>query len=155
MSVLVAVFAVAMMVAPQASSATGSIVGCVSDTMRQRLPGATVVVKGVDLRITVADSAGCYEVNDLPPASYRVTARLAGLDNVTHDRVAVAQSAPARLDFTTRPSAICECAHVAGSLGELSDRAEAVLHVRLSDSDQGLSTPQGYYRHTARPCSLQ
>jgi hypothetical protein len=150
MSVLGAVLAVAMMVAAQASTATGSIVGCVSDTMRQQLPRATVVVKGVGVqRITVADGAGCYALNDLPPASYRVTARLAGFDNVTHNRVVVAQSTATRLDFTTRPSADCECVHVAGSLGELSDRAEAVLHVRLSDSDQEPSTPQGYYRHSA------
>jgi hypothetical protein len=146
MPILAAVLAAAVMVAAPGSSTAGAIFGCVSDTMRQRLPGATVVVKkGALQRNTVADSAGCYELNNLPPASYRVTARLAGFDNVTRDRVVVAHSTLTRLDFTTRPSAICECVHVAGTLGELSDRAAAVLHVRLSDSEAASSTPQGYY----------
>jgi hypothetical protein len=55
--------------APQASSTAGSIVGCVSDIMNQRLPGAGVVAKsgGVE-RTAVADNSGCYELKDLPPA---------------------------------------------------------------------------------------
>jgi hypothetical protein len=149
MPILAAVLAAAVMVAAQASSTAGSIVGCVSDPM-QRLPRATVVVKSGGLeRITVADSAGCYELKDLPPGSYRVIARLAGFDNVTRDRVVVADAAPTRVDFTTHVSAMCECVLVTGSLGELVDRADAVLHVRLSGSKLAPSTPQGYYRHSA------
>ena len=60
----------------------------------------------------------------------------------------VAPSTPTRLDLTTRVSLICECIRVAGSLAVLWDHADAVLHVRLSDSEQS-STPQGYYRHSA------
>jgi hypothetical protein len=56
---------------------------------------------------------------------------------------------PTHLDFTTRVSAMCECVLVTGSLGELSERADAVLHVRLSDSELVPSTIQGYYRHSA------
>jgi hypothetical protein len=122
-----------------------------SDTLRQKLPGATVVAKGGGVqRTTVADSDGCYELKDLPPASYRVTARLAGFDNVTRDRLVVAPSTATRLDLSTRVSSMCECVRVGGAtLADQWDHADAVLHVRLTDSEPTSSTPQGYYRHRA------
>jgi hypothetical protein len=122
-----------------------------SDTTTQRVPGATIVAKsGGVRRTTVADAAGCYELKDLPPASYRVTARLAGFDNVTRDRVVLAPSAVAHLDFTMRVSSICECIRVGGTtLVDQWDHADAVLHVRLAESEAAPSTPQGYYRHSA------
>jgi hypothetical protein len=150
MPMLAFVLAAAVTLAAQGSSAAGSIVGCVSDTTRQRVPGATVVAKGAGIqRITVADSAGCYEMKDLPPSSYRVTARLEGFDNVTRDRLVVAPSTATRLDFTMHISTICECIRFTGSMAEHWDRADAVLHVRLSDSEPEPSTPQGLYRHSA------
>jgi hypothetical protein len=147
--ILAVVLAAAVMAAPQESGTAGSIVGCMSD-MLQRLPGVTVAAVGSGVkRTTVADSAGCYELKDLPPASYRVTARLEGFDNVTRDRVVVAPSTPTRLDLKTQVSAICECVRAVGSLADFRDRADAVLHVRLSDSEPAPSTPRGYYRHSA------
>jgi hypothetical protein len=137
-------------VAAQTPAAAGSLVGCMSDTRTQPVPGATVVAKnGGVQRTTVADPAGCYEMKDLPPATYRVTARLAGFDNVTRDRVVVALATVAHLDFTMRVSSICECVRVAGTLADQWDHADAVLHVRLTDSESSPSTPQGYYRHSA------
>ena len=148
--ILAVVLTAAAALATQESGRAGSIVGCVSDTTRQQLPGATVVAKGGGLqRRTVADSAGCYALNDLPPASYRVTARLLGFDNVTRDRVVVAPAAATHLDLTTRVSSICECIEFRPNLSELYDRADAVLHVRLSDSEPVPSTPDGYHHHTA------
>jgi hypothetical protein len=144
------VLANAMMVAAQETSTAGSIVGCMSDDARQRLPGAWVVARsGGVQRKAVTDSLGCYELKDLPPASYRVAARLPGFDNVTRDRLVVAPSIATRLDFTTRISAICECVQVTRSLAEHRDHADAVLHVRLADAEPVPSTPQGYYRHSA------
>jgi hypothetical protein len=139
-----------MMVALQASITSSSINGCMSDVQSRPVPGATVVAKGGGVeRNTVADHAGCYELKDLPPASYRVTARLAGFDNVTRDGLVVVSSTPRRLDFTMRVSSICECVRVTGSLAEQWAHADAVLHVRLSESEAVASTPQGYYRHAA------
>jgi hypothetical protein len=143
--------AAAVQVAAQTPAAAGSLVGCLSDTTRQRVPGATIVAKsGGTQRTTVADAAGCYELKDLPPASYRVTARLGGFDNVTRDRVVVAPATVAHLDFTMRVSTICECVGVEGTtLADQWDHADAVLYLRLADSEAALSTPQGYYRHSA------
>ena len=151
---MVPIFAVvltaAVTVAPQTPSTAGAIAGCMSDPTNQRVPGATVVAKGSGVeRTTVTDHSGCYELKDLPPASYRVTARLTGFDNVTRDRVVVAPSTPSRLDFMTRISPICECVRVAGSLADQWNHADAVLHMRLFDSEPVASTPQGYYRHAA------
>jgi hypothetical protein len=40
-------------------------------------------------RTATADATGCYEFGDLPIGLYRVTARLAGFDNVTRDGVKI------------------------------------------------------------------
>lgn len=128
---------------------TGSIAGCVRDA-QQPLPGATVVAKGNGIqRSAVTDGAGCYELNDLPLALYRVTARLTGYDNVTRDRLIIAPAHPTRHDFTMRLSPICECISVTGGLAEQWNHAAGVLHLRLADSEPRASTPQGYYRHLA------
>jgi hypothetical protein len=74
-----------------------------SDTMTQRVPGVTIVAKGGGMqRTTVTDFTGCYELKDLIAASYRVTARLAGFDNVTRDRLVLAPATVTRLDFVMR-----------------------------------------------------
>lgn len=140
----------AAILAAQGTTMTGSIVGCIRDTTRQPLPGAAVVAKGNGIqRSTVTDGAGCYELKGLPLALYRLTARLTGYDNVTHDRLIVAPAHATRLDLTTRLSPICECVRVPGGLAEQWNHAAAVLHLRLADSEPGPSTPQGYYRHFA------
>jgi hypothetical protein len=150
MPVFAIVLAVAIQVAAQAPAVPGSLVGCVVDTTTQRLPGATIVAKGGGVqRTTVANAAGCYELKDLPPALYRVTARLTGFDNVTRDGVVLAPATVTHLDFTTRVSPICECVTFRGSLADWWNRSDAVLYVRISDSDPGQTTPRGVYRHVA------
>lgn len=151
MFTLAAILALAVQAPPQAPSNPGSLVGCASDTMEQRLPGVTVVAKtGRVQRTTTADAGGCYELRDLPTGSYRVTARLAGFDNVTRDGVTIPSTGVARMDFVMRVSSICECVRLGGTtLAEQWDYADAVLHVRLSASESQPTTPVGYYRHVA------
>jgi hypothetical protein len=133
----------------QAAAATGALTGCVRDTFGHGLPGATVLARGGGVqRSAVADATGCFELKDLPVATYRVIARLTGFDNVTTERVVVEPATATRLDVTTRISAICECVRIAGDLAGLRERADAVLHVRLTHSEAA-SAPSGYYRHTA------
>jgi hypothetical protein len=119
--------------------------------MNQRLPGVTVVAKtGRVERTTTADAGGCYELRDLPIGSYRVTARLAGFDNVIKDGVSIEPTRVARMDFAMRVSPICECVHLGGTtLAAQWDYADAVLHVRLAASEPSPTTPAGYYRHIA------
>ena len=136
---------------PQAASTAGSLAGCASDRLMQRLPGVFVVATAGRLkRTTTADAAGCYELKDLPPGSYRVTALLTGFDNVTRDAVTIARTGAARLDFVMQASPMCECVRVGGTtLADRWDYADAVLHVRLSASGPQPKTPEGYYRHAA------
>jgi len=134
----------------QATSTTGSIAGCMTDTGNQMMPGTTVHVKGGGIeRTVVTDTSGCYEAKALPPGSYRVTAVIAGFDHETRDRVVVMPSNASRADFTMRISAICECIDVKRDLKGHFEYADAVLHVRLSDAQPIPSTPRGYYRHRA------
>jgi hypothetical protein len=151
--ILALVLTAAAMVGAQESGTAGSIVGCMSDTTRQPLPGATVVAKsGGVQRTAVADSAGCFELKDLPPASYRVTARLLGFDNVTRDRVVVTPATATHLDFRTRVSSICECVLFRLSLTELYGHADAVFHVRkncarcrIASEDASVARPFGQW----------
>jgi predicted XRE-type DNA-binding protein len=147
---LAIIIALAVPAAPQAPP-TGSLVGCASDTMKQRLPAVTVVAKtGRVQRTTTADAGGCYELRDLPTGSYRVTARLTGFDSVTRDGVIIAPTGVARMDFDMRVSPICECVRLGGTtLAGQWDYADAVLHLRLSASEPQPTTPLGYYRHAA------
>jgi hypothetical protein len=144
------VLAAAVQIGSQVSITPGSIVGCISDMVSKRVPGATVIAKGGGVEWSAAtDNSGCYEFEELPPASYRVTSRSIGFDNVTRDRLVVRPSAPTRLDITLHVSGMCECIRVTRTLAEHWSRADGVLHVRLSDSEPVASTPQGDYRHAA------
>ncbi|HXW07783.1 MAG TPA: carboxypeptidase-like regulatory domain-containing protein [Vicinamibacterales bacterium] len=145
------ILALALQESPHSPSSGGSLVGCASDAMAQRLPGVAVVAKSGRVQLTAtADAGGCYELKDLPSGSYRVTARLPGFDNVTRDGLNIVTGSVARLDFAMRVSAICECVRLGGTtLAEQWGHADAVLHVRLSASESQPTTPVGYYRHVA------
>lgn len=147
------IFVLAVQGAPQAPPAVGAIAGCASDTMLQRLPGVAIIAKsGRGHSTATADAAGCYELKDLPSGSYRVTARLPGFDNVSRNAVEIVSGSVARLDFTLRVSAICECVRLGGTtLAAQWTHADAVLHARLSASKSQPATPIGYYRHVATP----
>ena len=136
--------------AAQPPAATGSIAGCMSDIVNQRIPGTTVLAKGDGLERTArTDDAGCYELKDVPVASYRVTASLNGFINVTRNKVTVAPSTVTRLDFTMRLQSICECVQVKRTLADHLADADAVLYVRISDDEPDGSDDTGYYPHRA------
>jgi hypothetical protein len=116
--------------------ATGSLAGCVTDQARSGIPGATVTVTAADARqvCVETDKAGCYEVKDLIPGSYKVTGRLRGFNRVTNDGLNVASGTAARFDFVMSVSPICDCIRVIPStLAEMWMQAEGVLHIRISE----------------------
>lgn len=145
------IIAFAFLFTAQAPSTTGTIAGCVTDPIMQRLRGTTIVATGARVkRMTMADASGCYELRDMPPGSYRVTSLLRGFNNVTRDGVAVSRAAVTQLDFTTRPSSMCECIFPAGpTVAEHWNFANVVVHVRLSESPPESAAPPGHYRHVA------
>jgi Carboxypeptidase regulatory-like domain len=133
------------------SYATGSIAGCIVDPMRQPLPGVTVVATGESLRDTTeTDAAGCYSLKRVHPGAYRVTARLAGFANVTRDKIVVRSDAATTLDMTMSVSPICECVLIDGTLQELINGADAVLHLRVMGPLEGQPSQSPYsYVHAA------
>jgi hypothetical protein len=134
----------------QAPVAAAAIAGCVTDTSVQVMPGVTIVAKAEGIqRSVLTDGAGCYELGDLPPASYRVTARVAGFDNITRDKISIVPGTRTRLDFKIRASAICECLAPPTTLTGLWEHADAIIYVRLTDHEFELTAPAGFFKHTA------
>jgi len=122
----------------------------VSDPYGERLGGTTIIARTETIRRTIeADRSGCYELKDLPAATYRVTARLQGFDNVTNDGVKIEPGTASRLDFVTRVSGICECVWAGKTLQDRWNLSDAVLHVRAVGPDPAEPHPKGYYRHVA------
>ena len=148
MTRLTILFAAALQAAP----ATGSLAGCITDPARHGIPGVTVTMTTADARqlCVETDKAGCYEVKDLIPGSYRVTGRLPGFDRVTNDRVNVAGGTAARFDFTMSVSPICDCVQVIPpTLRDMWMRAEEVLHIRISEPASGATTTAGSCKQVA------
>jgi carboxypeptidase family protein len=150
------VFIITLMTAVRVAAqtpATAALAGCISDAAGSRVPGVTIVVKasGVAQRQTTTDTTGCYDRRDLAPASYRVTASLAGFDNITRDRVVLADATATRLDFVMHISAICDCVRIIPprTLAEAWARADAVLHVRIAEPEPGSPIQSATYRHVA------
>src|SRR5258706_419349 len=149
-ALIVVTAALILWLAAQASAAAGEIVGCVTDVTGQKLPGVTIVAKAWGVQHTIpANAGGCYELTDLPPNSYRVTARLPGFDNVTRENVRIVPGQRLRLDFEMLVSALCDCLGFPPTLGALWDHSDAVLHVTLTDHEAQLPAPPGYFTHTA------
>ena len=135
MTRLTALFAAVLQAAGHVP-ATGSLAGCITDQARYGIPGASVTTTAADGRqvCVETDKAGCYEVKDLSPGSYRITGRLVGFDTVTNAGVKVANGTAARLNFVMRISPICDCIQVIPStLAEMWAGAEEVLHIRISE----------------------
>jgi hypothetical protein len=148
---LTILLAAALEAAAQAP-ATGSLAGCITDQSRYRIPGAPVTVTAVDTRqvCVETDKAGCYEVKDLIPGSYRIVGRLPGFDRVTKDGVHVAGGTAARFDFAMTISPICDCVRVIPStLAEMWSGAEEVLHLRISEPSPGSATQSGSCKQVA------
>ena len=130
--------------------ATGSIAGCIVDPMHKALPGVTVVARGESVRgTTETNTLGCYNLKGLPAGAYRVTARLLGFTNVTHDKTNVSAGAAASLDLTMSVSPICDCPAVQRTLARRVQEADAVYHVRIIGPMAGQPEGATSYEHKA------
>jgi len=135
---------------PVSAQTTGGVAGCITYSLHHPLPRATVTATAGGTKFTVlADAEGCYQLTALPPNLYRVTVRLLGFDNTTRDNVRVVSGQVQRVDLVTQPSAICECLSRATTLREFFERADAVMYLRITETDKELSAPAGWFRHAA------
>ena len=81
---------------------TGSISGFVNDPTNQPIPGATVAASDANRSIhksAVTDSSGFYRFDDLPPATYDLTASAPGFERATTTDVRLEVNASMRVDF--------------------------------------------------------
>jgi hypothetical protein len=95
------------LVAPRAAAqSTGSIVGQVTDLSGAVVPGAKIVVTGVETgvqRPTTSTSDGYYSVPSLAPANYVVSAEIAGFKKTVSAAMKVDTTATVRVDLTLAP----------------------------------------------------
>jgi len=86
-------FVGAMVLAPLAARAQGSIAGAVKDPSGAVLPGVTVEASSDALiektRAAVTDSSGNYRIVDLPPGTYSVTFTLTGFKTSRREGVLI------------------------------------------------------------------
>jgi hypothetical protein len=91
---------------PIAAQSTGSIVGQVTDLSGAAVPGAKVVVTGVETgveRPTTTTAEGYFSVPSLAPANYIVSAETAGFKKTVSPATKVDTTATVRVDLTLAP----------------------------------------------------
>ncbi len=96
--------------AVQAQTATGGIVGTVTDGTAP-LPGVTVTATNVDTgytRTAVTAADGTFRVPAVQVGTYVVKAELTGFATVTVERVEVRVATTRTLEFTMKPSKVAE-----------------------------------------------
>src|SRR4029453_17487351 len=84
--------------APSAQVATGSIVGTVTDSSNQVVPGAQVTIREVNRNTTttlVTDASGVYTAPFLVPGTYEVQVELQGFKTWLRRGIVLQVTAPA------------------------------------------------------------
>lgn len=91
-----------------AQTVTGSVQGVVRDTTNAVLPGATILLKGLDTgqeRQTVSDGEGFYSLPYVPLGPYSLSATLTGFGPVIQERIEVTLNDTRVVHFTLDPAA--------------------------------------------------
>src|SRR4051794_676633 len=97
----------------------GGIQGLVKDATGAALPGATVTVQSTDIglvRTAITDSAGSFNLPELPPGEYAVTGTLTGFRAQTARGVRVVVSAFTRVDLALALGDVAESVDVSASV---------------------------------------
>ena len=99
----------------QGVGASGSVRGTVTDPNGGFIPNASIVAVDVDKGIqysAVTESSGQYQIVGLPPATYNVTAKIAGFQTVIQKNVLVTVGGTAVVDFHLRVATAAETVEV-------------------------------------------
>lgn len=110
-------------------SATTSLRGTVADAKGAVLAGASVTLADSQTgfgRTSKTNNQGEYQFQQVPPATYTVTATAAGFARVKQEGVRLLVSTPANLDFTMQVAAASETIEVKGE-AELVNTQDATL----------------------------
>src|SRR5205814_1638232 len=72
-----------------------------------------------------------------------------GFDNVTRDNISVSPDKRATVNLQMRISSRCECLAPPATLAGLSDRADSIVHLRITDLEDQPLGPTRFFKHTA------
>jgi Carboxypeptidase regulatory-like domain len=103
----------------QGVGASGSVRGTITDPRGGFIPNAAIVAVDVDKGIqysTVSDSNGQFEFASLPPATYNVTAKVAGFQTMIQKSVLVTVGGTALVDFHLQLATAAETVEVSTQL---------------------------------------
>src|SRR5262245_35230590 len=103
---------------PMTALAQAVLSGTVKDTSGAVLPGVTVEAASPvlieEVRSTVSDGNGKFQIIDLRPGTYSVTFTLAGFNTTKRDNVVLAGSGVTNVDVDLRVGALEETITVTG-----------------------------------------
>ncbi len=112
---------------------SSSITGNVTDPTGAVIPGATITLANLDTgatRSAVADSQGRYNIQQLPPGFYKVTAKATGFADFVVDRLELLVNQPATLEIAFSK---------VGSTSTTIEVAAAAAQVNTTDASLGNS----------------
>lgn len=115
---------------------TSSITGNVTDPSGAVIPGATITLRNVDTgaeRNTVADDQGRYNIQQVSPGFYKVTAKATGFGDFVVDRLELLVSQPATLEIAFSKI---------GSTSTTIEVAAAATQVNTTDASLGNAIDQ-------------
>jgi len=110
-------------------TATGTILGTVTDSTGAVLPNATVVVTNTATGIshqTQTTASGDYSVPDLQPGPYSVTVNATGFGSQQVSNITLVVAQQARVNFTLKPGAAAETIQVSAGAVALDTDTSAV-----------------------------
>src|SRR5262245_38420989 len=96
---------------------TGTINGTVTDATGAAIPGANITVKNVETGIsrnTISGESGRYEVPNLQPGSYEISASLAGFKTNVRSGVTLAVGQNAVVDHSLQVGEVATTVEVTG-----------------------------------------
>ncbi len=147
------VFALVLVMLGSAAMAQspGRIVGRVVDFSGAVLPGVTVTANRDQIARSMSDGAGRFELSDLPPGPYTLTAVLPGF-RTERRRIEVKRLETTAVNFALRVGCILESVTISshGSLDpKLPERSDLLAHLRIDEriDEYPLSDPDCRVRY--------
>jgi len=111
----------------------GHVAGRVIDGSGGLLPGVTVTVRATNLRRqTVTDAGGRFDVTDVPPGSYIVTAELTGFETALRQVLLLTPTSVVDVTLTVSMEFCNRDIVVDRGFRATTIESDAVLHVRIT-----------------------
>ncbi|HEY2932098.1 MAG TPA: carboxypeptidase-like regulatory domain-containing protein [Acidobacteriota bacterium] len=127
----------------QSQSIYGAVVGVVIDQSGALVPGVTVTATNVQTNIsgsTVTDDQGYYRIENLLPASYRVTAELPGFKRFVRDGVTISTSQTVRVEITLQVGEVSDIVQVTEEVPLIETESPQISSVRSWENRKYLPT---------------